>query len=249
MLNVKIFPNREAMGKEAAAAVSDHLSSLLESQGSVRIVFAAAPSQNEFLSALAEARGIDWGRVTAFHMDEYLGLDQHAEQLFGRYLDEKIFRRVSFGEIHRISSHPAQAEEECKRYSALLREAPLDIVCLGIGENGHIAFNDPHVADFNDPFLVKVVSLDERSREQQVHDKCFRRAEDVPKNAITLTIPALLSGRSLFVVVPGPAKAHAVFETMTGEISAACPASILRTHPDAVMYLDRDAASQLDQTS
>ena len=246
-LRVRVYPDRKRAGEEAAAGVSEKLASLLSAQPVVRMVFAAAPSQNEFLAALASSRGIDWRRVTAFHMDEYLGLEEDAGQLFSTYLARKIFGIVPFGKVHIISSRPKDAAAECRRYALLLGEAPIDIVCLGIGENGHIAFNDPHVADFNDPLPVKVVMLDDRSRLQQVHDGCFSRIEDVPREAITLTIPALCSGRSLSVVVPGPTKAEAVYRTLTGTIDATCPATVLRTHGDSTMYIDSDAAAKLQK--
>jgi len=245
LLQVGIYPDRDSMGNAAATQVGEMLKSLLSSQSGVRMIFAAAPSQNEFLLSLSRCVGVDWKRVTALHMDEYLGLEPDAPQLFGNFLKERIFRRVPFGRVHYIDPDLKTAAEECHRYSALLREAPVDIVCMGIGENGHIAFNDPHVADFNDRSLVKVVDLDSRSREQQVHDKCFDRLEDVPRRAITLTIPALLSGRSLFIIVPGSAKAQAVYRGLCGEIDESCPASILRTHAHARLFLDTDSASKL----
>ncbi|HXX63124.1 MAG TPA: glucosamine-6-phosphate deaminase [Bacteroidota bacterium] len=243
-LHVGIYPDRESLGRAAAAEVGEMLKALLARQSSVRMVFAAAPSQNEFLTSLSRCDGVAWNKVTALHMDEYLGLEGDAPQLFANFLRERIFRRVPFGRVHYINPHLDRAVEECRRYSALLREAPVDIVCLGIGENGHIAFNEPHVADFKDPSLVKLVDLDSQSRDQQVHDKCFARLEDVPRKAVTLTIPALLSGRSLFIIVPGKAKAEAVHRALCGEIEESCPASILRTHANARLFLDTDSASK-----
>ena len=211
------------------------------------MIFAAAPSQNEFLETLRGAEKIDWKRVTAFHMDEYLGLSADAPQSFRRYLKERLFDRVHPGEVHLIAGEAPSPEEECARYAHLLAEAPIDIVCLGIGENGHLAFNDPPVADFADPKMVKVVELDEACRRQQVHDGCFARFEEVPTHAITLTIPVLLSGGWLYCVVPGPTKREAVEKALTSPISPACPASILRTHARARLYLDRDSAGGLGE--
>ncbi|GIO32470.1 MULTISPECIES: glucosamine-6-phosphate deaminase [Paenibacillus] len=240
-LRVRQYAGRDDMGKAAAAEAAEAIRQKLNTQGTVRIVFAAAPSQNEFLEALAAAEGIDWARVTAFHMDEYIGLSTDAPQRFSHFLTTKLFSRVRPGKVHLLDS-TAEPAQECARYAALLREAPLDIVCLGIGENGHIAFNDPPVADFNDPELVKRVKLDDLCREQQVHDGCFAKFEDVPEYAMTLTVPALMSAGQLFCIVPGAAKRRAVRGTLEGPITTACPASILRTHADCRMYLDRDSS-------
>ncbi len=242
-LKVEVYENRKAMGAHAASAVIERLKKLLSEQDCVRMIFAAAPSQNELLEGLASGRGLDWSRVTAFHMDEYIGLRPDAPQSFGVFLKDRIFGKVKFGKVNYISSGPASVEEECIRYSSLLAGAPIDIVCLGIGENGHIAFNDPDVADFNDPLSVKVVSLDDRSRQQQVNDRCFSSMAEVPKRAITLTIPALFSSRYLYAVVPGRTKADAVRHTIEGEVSTACPATILRRHENATLFLDADSAA------
>ncbi|MGQ9780217.1 MAG: glucosamine-6-phosphate deaminase [Bacillota bacterium] len=246
LLSVEIHPDRRSLGRAAGEAVVAKIRELLGRQARVRMVFAAAPSQNEFLETLSAAEGIDWKRVTAFHMDEYLGLSADAPQSFRRYLKEHLFDRVHPGEVHLIAGEAPSPEEECARYARLLAEAPIDIVCLGIGENGHLAFNDPPVADFADPEMVKVVRLDEACRRQQVHDGCFARLEAVPTHAITLTIPVLFSGGWLYCVVPGPTKREAVKKALTGPISTTCPASILRIHPRARLYLDRDAAAWLE---
>jgi glucosamine-6-phosphate deaminase len=242
-LKVEVYENREAMGSRAASAVIERMKKLLSEQDSMRMIFAAAPSQNELLEELASVRGLDWSRVTAFHMDEYIGLRPDAPQSFGVFLTERIFGKVKFRKVHYISSNPGSVEEECKRYSSLLAEEPIDIVCLGIGENGHIAFNDPDVADFNDPLSVKIVSLDDRSRQQQVNDGCFSSIAEVPRQAITLTIPALISSRYMYAVVPGRTKADAVRRTVEGEINTACPATILRRHENATLFLDADSAA------
>ncbi len=239
-LRVRVYPTRDEMGRAAARDVADRMRGLLASQGRVRMVFASAPSQNELLDHLVRAEGLDWSRVTAFHMDEYIGLEPDAPQSFGRFLRDRLFDLVHPGRVHLIDS-TRPAGEECERYAALLAEAPVDIVCLGIGENGHIAFNDPEVADFEDPLPVKVVELDERSRQQQVNDGCFDTLDSVPRHAITLTIPMLLSGRALFCVVPGPTKREAVRATLRGPVSPECPASVLRRHPDCTLYLDADS--------
>ncbi|MDE1993656.1 MAG: 6-phosphogluconolactonase, partial [Rhizobiaceae bacterium] len=176
------------MGIAAAADIAKALKALLDVQRHVRMIFAAAPSQASTLEILRATDGIDWGRVTAFHMDEYVGLPAHAPQRFAEWLDAHLFKAVPFAAVYKIEPD-ADVAGEIARYSALLNEAPIDIVCLGIGVNGHIAFNDPPVADFNDPVDVKLVELDDICRQQQVDDDCFERFEDVPERAITLTIP------------------------------------------------------------
>ena len=244
-LAVKVFENRKLMGKAAATDVADCIEQMLSEKKEINMIFAAAPSQNEFLEELAES-GVEWERINAFHMDEYIGLPLDAEQRFGTFLKERIFGRVPFKSVHYINGQ-AQPEKECDRYSLLLKQYPVDIVCLGIGENGHIAFNDPHVAKFDDPELVKVVALDEKCRMQQVHDGCFRSIELVPTQAISLTIPALVAAKYMFCIVPASTKAQAVYDTIYGEISESCPASILRTKANAVLYLDSDSAALLEK--
>jgi glucosamine-6-phosphate deaminase len=240
-LRVSVYRTNVHMGHAAAADIAEELRARLRSQSEVRMVLAAAPSQDTMLEALAGAGGIDWSRVTALHMDEYVGLTSAAAQSFARYLTERLFDRVRPGRVELIDGG-ADPDTEARRYAALLAAGPIDIVCLGIGENGHIAFNDPEFADFADPQLVKVVDLDERSRRQQVNDGCFAQLSDVPARAITLTIPALTSGRRLFCVVPGKTKADAVRTTVEGPIGIACPATVLRNHPACQLYLDPDSA-------
>lgn len=244
-LHIQLYASRDEMGQAAAFDVAERIRQLLREQGWVRIVFAAAPSQNEFLAALGIAPGIDWGRVEAFHMDEYIGLADDAPQRFGNFLRGRLFERVKPGRVEYIDGSTVDAEAECARYARLLAERPVDIVCAGIGENGHLAFNDPPVADFNDPKMVKVVTLDEVCRMQQVHDGAFASIEEVPRAAISLTIPALMAARCIYCIVPGPTKTVAVRKTLKDPISTACPATILRRHPHAVLYLDRDSAAQV----
>lgn len=234
---VRVFDSREAMGAVAAQDIAAALRSALARQAGVRMVFAAAPSQAQMLSALSAAPDIDWGRVTAFHMDEYIGLAPAAPERFARWLDDNLFDRVPFGQVHRLVPEPDPVAASA-RYAGLLAEAPIDLVCLGIGVNGHIAFNDPPVADFNDPLDVKVVTLDHHCRQQQVDDRCFARIEDVPRQAVTLTIPRLMRADRLFCVVPGALKRDAVRSTLYDPISTQCPASILRDHADCTLYLD-----------
>jgi len=240
-LIVKKADSRAEMGKTAASDCAEVLRKLLGEKETVSMIFAAAPSQNETLDALIAEPGIDWTRVTAFHMDEYVGLANDHPQSFGTYLREHIFSRLPFGKIHYIRGDAEDSREECARYSALLTENPPDIVCLGIGENGHIAFNDPGVADFNDPALVKPAELDEVCRMQQVHDGCFPGIDDVPTHALTLTVPALANAAYLFCSVPAATKAEAVRRTCREEITENCPATIMRRHSHAILYCDPDS--------
>ena len=228
------------MGAAAASAVGEALAATLLRQDRARMIFAAAPSQADMLDALRDLPGLDWSRVTAFHMDEYVGLPAAAPQRFAAWLDARLFSRLPFGEVHRIVPGD-DLDDEARRYAGLLGAAPIDIVCLGIGSNGHIAFNDPPVADFDDPLDVKVVDLDAACRQQQVDDSCFPILDLVPTRAITVTIPPLMRGRRLVCVVPGALKRDAVARTLHGPVATACPASILRTHPACTLYLDAES--------
>lgn len=248
-LSVFIFGDRPSMGAHAAQEVSMKIKDLLKKKNEINMIFAAAPSQNEFLAALIADKSIEWNRINAFHMDEYIGLDKNAPQGFGNFLKEHIFDKVSFKSVQYINGQASDYNEECKRYSSLLKESPTDIVCLGIGENGHIAFNDPHVADFKDPVLVKVVELDGKCRQQQVNDGCFSNLANVPEKAFTLTIPALTAASWMYCIVPAKTKAEAVYNTINGSISEKCPASILRMKEGARLYIDKDSASLLEQTA
>lgn len=242
-LSVVVADSRDNMGKAAAARAASILRELLAKQDEVRMIFAAAPSQNETLAWLSKEPDIDWNRVHAFHMDEYIGLPEGAPQRFAQYLDEHIFSLLPFASIHYLNAAATDPQEECRRYSALLNEKPIDMVCLGIGENGHIAFNDPWVAHFDDPETVKVVPLDEVCRNQQVNDGCFAKIDDVPTHAMTLTIPTLTNAAHLICTVPAKTKEWAVTATVTGEISEQVPATVMRRHPDAALFCDPDSAA------
>lgn len=235
-----VFSDREQMGRKAAEDIQQKINELLAVQPEVRMIFAAAPSQNEVLKHLVKTTDIPWNKIVAFHMDEYIGLHKDAPQLFANFLAEKLFSQVPFKEIHLIDGR--NTVDECDRYGKLINEAPIDIVCLGIGENGHIAFNDPPVADFEDPLLMKKVALDTVCRQQQVNDGCFPQFNEVPTHAYTLTIPVLMSGRYLFCVVPGPSKKEAVYQTLNHwEISTDWPSTILRRHQNCTFYFDKDS--------
>lgn len=243
-LDVRIFETRAESGAVAAEIVAEQIRKLLTAKESINIIFAAAPSQNELLAGLAE-KEIEWDRINAFHMDEYIGLDKDAPQGFGNFLKDRLFNKVNFRSVHYLDGNAVNINEECERYTGLLLEYPADIVCMGIGENTHLAFNDPHVADFNDPKLVKVVDLDQDCRIQQVNDGCFKSLEDVPTHALTLTIPSLVRSTYACVVVPGTLKANAVYHTLNSEISELYPSTILRRHDDAILFIDENSASKL----
>jgi glucosamine-6-phosphate deaminase len=241
-LQVKIFSNRREMGKAAGESVAEKIKEILRVKKTLSIVFAAAPSQNEFLEELSQSPGIDWSRVTVFHLDEYIGLPTSFPESFGNFLRRRLFEKVHPGNVYYLNGMAGNLEGEYKRYADLLKDHPLDIACIGIGENGHLAFNDPPFADFQDPLMVKVVELDLVSRQQQVHDGCFQNLDSVPKKAITLTIPAILSAKFIYCMVPASSKAEAVKRTLEGTISTECPASILRKHENAILFLDQNSA-------
>jgi glucosamine-6-phosphate deaminase len=239
-LPIHVYQDREALGIAAARDIGDALVRRLASQPGARVIFASAPSQESTLRHLAKHPGIDWARVTALHMDEYLGLAPDAPQRFGTWLRRALFDHVPVGTVHLIDPG-GDPQATADRYAALVAAAPIDLVCLGIGVNGHIAFNDPP-ADFDDPALVKVVTLDRASRVQQVDDGCFAALDEVPTQAVTLTIPALLSGAELFCIVPGAHKKRAVTDALHGPVTGLVPASALRTHPRCSVYLDKESA-------
>lgn len=245
LLRVKIADTREEMGIAASRDIVEQIQKLQAEKTEINIIFAAAPSQNEVLKNLSNSHEIDWTKINAFHMDEYIGLPKDAPQRFGNFLKNAIFSRVPFRSVHYIKGEAEEIETECKRYSELLKKYPVDIVCMGVGENGHIAFNDPPVADFHDPEVVKRVKLDPICRQQQVNDGCFANLGEVPEYALTLTVPALMSAQHLFCIVPGPTKAAAVGNMLNGEITTSCPASILRSHKSAILYCDADSSSKI----
>lgn len=245
LLDVLIFENRTLMGEKAAADIAERIKALLETKETINMIFAAAPSQNDVLEALINNPEIEWNRINAFHMDEYVGLSKDAPQGFGNFLRDHIFGKVDFCSVNYIDCTAKDPESECLRYGKLLTENPTDIVIMGIGENGHIAFNDPPVADFKDTKIVKVVELDDICRQQQVNDGCFKQFSDVPTHALTLTVPTLVKAPYLFCIVPAPTKANAVKETLNGTIDEHCPASILRKQENAILYLDEGSSALL----
>lgn len=242
-LRVRIYHSKQLLGESAANDVAKKIVELQKEKNEINMIFAAAPSQDEFLRTLTVLDGPEWSRVSAFQLDEYIGLDNKKyHKSFKSFLKNKIFDKLNFKNVYYLGDNNLGLKDECKRYSQLIEAHPIDIACIGIGENGHIAFNDPHTADFNDGVLVKVVELDEKCRRQQVRDKCFNTLEQVPRKALTMTIPAIFSAIYIYCIVPGSFKAEAVRCVAKGDINESCPASILRRHANAIMYLDKHSA-------
>jgi len=243
-MRVRIYSDKNQLGAAAAEYVAGVIHDAIGARGRARVLFATGASQFEFLDALVK-KAIAWAHVEAFHLDEYVGIPDTHPASFRRYLRERLFDPVQPGAVHLLDGTAADLEQECQRYTRLLLEKDIDLACIGIGENGHIAFNDPPVADFHDPLWVKVVDLDEACRRQQLGEGWFPTLDAVPRQAITLTVPAILRSRIISCVVPDERKAEAVKNAVQGPVSTACPASILRTSPNVTLWLDVPAASGL----
>lgn len=244
-LLVKVFDTRNAMGEDAGKEAAACIRQLLKEKEEINIIFAAAPSQNETLETLIKEPEIEWERVNAYHMDEYVGLAPEHPAGFRNYLNRTIFEKLPFKTINLINGNAEDAYAEAKRYGELLLAHPVDLCLLGVGENGHLAFNDPGVAEFDDPVRAKVVPLDEVCRQQQVNDGCFEKIDEVPTHAITVTIPGLTAAKYMFCSVPAATKARAIKDMLSGEVTEKCPASILTEHEAAVLYLDKDSAAMI----
>lgn len=244
-LPVHIYATNADLGLSAAEQAIHTLRAAIAAQGHANVILATGNSQLSLFAGL-KAAGLDWSKINVFHMDEYVGITDRHPASFPRFLREKILDPVKPGAFHPVIGNAASLEQECARYAELLHRFPADLCCLGYGENGHIAFNDPPYAEFDDPVWVKVVKLAEASRKQQVGEGHFPTLADVPTHAITLTIPALLAAQRLLCIVPEKRKAVAVKTALTGPISESCPGSILRTAPHATLFLDAESASLLD---
>lgn len=242
-LVVEIYPTNEAMGAAAADQAAEILRAAISARGQANLVLATGNSMLTFQRALQNKSGVDWSKVTVFHMDEYAGMKADHPASFRRFLQEKIIGAIQPAAFHGVQGDAPDWAAECRRYTELLKSHPTDLCCLGIGENGHIAFNDPPYADFDDPEWVKVVRLDDKSRRQQVGEGHFPTLEDVPTHALTLTIPALLSAKAMLCIVPERRKADAVKAALTGPLTEDCPASILRQAGHCRLLLDGEAAA------
>ena len=241
-LQVRIHPTQDEMAADVAREARQILLDALERQPTASMIFAAANSQIQALDALVALGGIDWSRVVMFHMDEYLGIDAQHRASFRRFLRERVEQRLTPCAFHYIEGEAMEPLAECERYSRLLRAQPIDLCLLGIGENGHLAFNDPPVADFADAHAVKLVKLDEACRQQQVGEGHFSNLAVVPQYAFTLTIPALCSAKRMLCIVPERRKAAAVKAALLGPIETACPASFLRKQAHCTLFLDAESA-------
>jgi glucosamine-6-phosphate deaminase len=242
---VKIYSHPEEAGAAGAAVAGAVIREEIRRKGSAAVVFASAVSQDPFLAALRTEPEIDWGRITAFHMDEYAGMSERHPASFRRFLRDRLFDHVPVAAFHGLDAEAGALEAECARYAALLHEAQPCLVVMGIGENGHLAFIDPPVCRFDEPRDVRLVDLDDICRMQQVHDGAFARIEDVPRQALSLTVPFFLRVPRAVVFVNGERKSAAVHAALEGPVTESCPASALRRHPSATLFLDRTAASRL----
>jgi glucosamine-6-phosphate deaminase len=244
-LKVEVYNDSESMGVAAAAFVTRKINEAMDEKGFVNLILATGASQFTMLAALKEEKSIDWSKINVFHLDEYLGISVEHPASFRKYLAERILNDVKPKEANYLNGDAADPEAEVKRYEDLLKSHPIDIACIGIGENGHIAFNDPPVADFNDPKLVKVVELDEACRKQQLGEGWFPTFDDVPTHAMSLTVTAIMNCKAICCSVPDERKADAVYNTMNAPISTDCPGTILREHPETILYLDAPSASKI----
>jgi glucosamine-6-phosphate deaminase len=245
-MKLEVYPSRESMGVAAARATAEALKEIGQDHKTIAAIFATGASQLATLDALTKIENLPWSQVRGFHMDEYIGLPVDHPASFRGYLREKLTEKVPMKEFFEVDGTAPDPEQVCLYYAEKLRSSNPQLCLLGIGENGHLAFNDPALADFSDPLDVKVVHLDSMCRQQQAAEGWFNTPEDVPEYAITLTIPTLLRVPKLIVSVPGSRKAKIMRRTLEEAISTACPATILRTHPDVTVYLDKDSAAQLD---
>lgn len=245
-LVIQIYEAAEMMGEAAAEYVAQQVQSVLNEKGHANLMLATGASQFTFLNAFKSIDKLDWSKITTFHLDEYIGLSSDHRASFRKYLHERIIDDVQPKEAYFLNGDVKDIEKEIERYESLLKSHPIDIACIGIGENGHIAFNDPPVADFEDPHLVKTVELDEKCRQQQVGEGWFDNIEEVPKQALSLTIPAIMQSKAISCVVPDSRKAEAIHNTLYGPVDTDCPASILKTHPNAILFLDEQSALGLE---
>ena len=245
-LAVEVHSSRARVGLSAGEMVSRLLREEVARNGRAAVIFASAPSQNELLAALRADTRITWPCITAFHLDEYVGISDSHPASFRRFLRDRLFDHVSVGAFHGLDGRAIDLDAECARYGALLEAEEPFLAILGVGENAHLAFIDPPTCDFADPSDVRVVELDAVCRQQQVNDGAFSRIEEVPRNALSLTIPRLMRVPRAVAIVPGPAKRQAVRAALQGPIVPSCPASILRRHESATLFLDVESAALLD---
>lgn len=244
-LSVYISKTEKDLAKISAEIAQKYLLKVLEEKEEARVILATGNSQLQFLDALIATQKIDWNRITLFHLDEYLGINEKHQASFCHYLQKRVEKRVHPKQFHYIKGNTLEPVGECDRYTELLQENPIDLCCLGIGTNGHLAFNEPAVARFDDPYLVKLVRLEEETRQVQVNQGHFSQLNEVPKYAITLTIPMILLSRKIICLALGKNKAKIIETMLKKHINTHCPASILRKHSNADLFLEQDSAHLL----
>ncbi|MDZ8263997.1 glucosamine-6-phosphate deaminase [Nostoc sp. ChiQUE01b] len=247
-LLVQIYNSEVQMAEDVAEIVQKYLQQILKQQNTAVVLLATGNSQLKFLEALIALGGVDWSRIILFHLDEYLGITADHSASFRRYMRERVEKWVNPQKFHYIEGDTLQPVAECDRYTKLLQAQPIDLCCLGVGENGHLAFNDPAVANFQDPYSVKLVKLDTVNRQQQVSTGHFPNLENVPQYAFTVTIPTICSAKKIICLAPEKRKANVVKEMVQGSISTNCPAAILRQQPQATLFLDVNSARLLEPT-
>ena len=240
----KVFNDKATLGRAAADQAATAIRRAISGQGMARIVAATAASQFEFLDALTKSPGIDWTKVEAFHLDEYIGLPITHPGSFRKMLMEQLVAKTGIRRYHLLAGDAADPTTVAREVSKQIASAPIDIAFLGIGENGHIAFNDPP-ADFDTEQPYIIVDLDEACRQQQVGEAWFANISQVPKQALSMSAKQILKAKEILAVVPDKRKAAAVKACFEGEVSPMAPASILRRHPNATVYLDTNSASML----
>ena len=241
---IHVFRSATELGQRAAADLAAILREAAHAKGEASVILATGNSQLTFMQALRARDDVPWEHVVIFHMDEYLGMSDQHPASFPRYIREKLVDHVHPRAFYPMRGDAPDVQAELTRYAALLQAHPADACVLGIGENGHLAFNDPP-ADFETEEAIHVVDLDRRCRMQQVGEGHFATIDDVPRQAISLTVPALLAPGRVLAVVPEQRKAEAVRAALWGPVTPDCPASILRTQPHVTLYLDQESASLL----
>lgn len=242
-LSVRVYPTHLELAQDAAKIAQNHLKSTLDTQGYGTVILATGNSQIQFLQALVSLGDLDWSKITCFHLDEYLGISQSHRASFRRYLREKVEKLVKPGCFHYLQGDCLEPLQECDRYSKLLMAQTIDLCLLGVGDNGHLAFNEPNVTNFQDSYPVKLVQLDRQCRQQQVNQGHFPNLEAVPQYAFTLTIPMIGAAKRILCLAPQKHKAEVIKTALQGEISPHCPTSWLRTQPQATLFLDADSAA------
>jgi len=247
LMTVEIYESDVALGRAAAEYAAGKVQEAIRERGQANLILATGASQFAFLETFKNISSVDWSKIRVFHLDEYKDISDQHPASFRKYLRERILDEVKPAEVNYLAGDAQDIEAETMRYENLLKTHPIDLACIGIGENGHIAFNDPAVADFNDPRLVKVVELNDACRRQQLGERWFPTLEDLPREALSLTIPAIMSSKVISCVVPDKRKAAAVYNALYGSVSTACPASILRKHSAVTLFLDLLSAAELDQ--